>query len=159
LEEDLGYPLQQRLHRATAWQLQFDAILVRHDPYRELLRAEHADDVINAGALDYMAAHGLAQQKLAILEAHGGRFVTQAHLEARGITGTSHVTIATEGALMGRLLAQSFPATKSIISDDAGQFNVFDHALCWIHAERASNRLIPLNDPHRKALAWVHALR
>jgi hypothetical protein len=35
--------------------------------------------------------------------------------------------------------------------DDAGQFNVFDHALCWIHAERVINRLIPLNDDHVKA--------
>jgi len=33
-----------------------------------------------------------------------------------------------------------------IVSDDAGQFNVFDHAWCWIHAERAINKLIPLND-------------
>lgn len=43
----------------------------------------------------------------------------------------------------------------SIISDDAGQFNVFDHALCWIHAERIINRLIPLNEEHVKAVDVV----
>lgn len=43
----------------------------------------------------------------------------------------------------------------SYISDDAGQFNVFDHALCWIHAERIINRLIPLNDTHVKAVDAV----
>ena len=127
--------------------------------FLQLLRAEHAEYIINAGTLDYMAAHRLAQPKLAILEAHGGRFATkaqwQAHLEALGITGKRHVAIATEGALMGSLLAHGFPATMSIISDDEGQFNVFNHALCWIHAERAINRLIPLSDTHRKALAWV----
>ena len=127
--------------------------------FLELLRAEHADYVINAGAVEYMAARGLAQPKLAVLEAHGGRFATKeqwcAHLEALDITGKRHVAIATEGALMGSLLAHGFPTTMSIVSDDAGQFNVFDHALCWIHAERAINRLIPFNETHRKALAWV----
>ena len=36
-----------------------------------------------------------------------------------------------------------------IVSDDAGQFNVFSHALCWVHAERLVHKLIPLNDQHR----------
>ena len=53
---------------------------------------------------------------------------------------------------MGGLLAKGIPTTLSIISDDAGQFNVFDHALCWIHAERIINRLIPLNADHVKAV-------
>jgi hypothetical protein len=41
------------------------------------------------------------------------------------------------------------------MSDDAGQFNVFQHALCWIHAERDINRLMPLNDSHRQAQSWM----
>ena len=45
----------------------------------------------------------------------------------------------------------------AIISDDAGQFNVFDHALCWIHAERLIHRLIPLNDDHKKSVSWVRS--
>jgi len=49
-------------------------------------------------------------------------------------------------------LGQGIPVTLSIVSDDAGQFNVFDHALCWIHAERIINRLIPLNAEHVKAV-------
>jgi hypothetical protein len=31
---------------------------------------------------------------------------------------------------------QGIPTTLSIISDDAGQFNIFDQALCWIHADK-----------------------
>jgi hypothetical protein len=34
-------------------------------------------------------------------------------------------------------------------------FNVFDHALCWIHAERIINRLIALNDDHVNAVDAV----
>jgi len=73
-------------------------------------------------------------------------------LDQQGIKTRRHRRIITEGALMGGLLAQGIPATLSIISDDAGQFNVFDHALCWIHAERIINRLIPLNAEHVKAV-------
>ncbi|MDP3361504.1 MAG: hypothetical protein Q8S52_05190 [Methylobacter sp.] len=69
-------------------------------------------------------------------------------LDQQGIKSKRHRRIITEGALMGGLLAQGIPVTLSIVSDDAGQFNVFDHALCWIHAERIINRLIPLNDEH-----------
>jgi hypothetical protein len=73
-------------------------------------------------------------------------------LDQHGIKTERHRRIITEGALMGGLLAQGIPTTLSIVSDDAGQFNVFDHALCWIHAERIINRLIPLNAEHVKAV-------
>ena len=63
--------------------------------------------------------------------------------------------IATQGALMGRLLAHGFPTEMAIVSDDAGQFNVFRHGLCWIHAERVIVRMIPLNETHRKEQQWV----
>jgi hypothetical protein len=73
-------------------------------------------------------------------------------MDQQGIVKPRHRRIATEGALMGGLLDQGIPSDFSIISDDAGQLNVFDHALCWIHAERVINRLIPLNDDHVKAV-------
>lgn len=42
-----------------------------------------------------------------------------------------------------------------VLSDDAGQFNVLVHALCWIHAERNINKLIGFTDDQRVALAKV----
>jgi hypothetical protein len=54
--------------------------------------------------------------------------------------------------MIGSLLRHGIPAEIAIISDDAGPFNVFDHALCWIHTERLIHRLIPLNDQHKKAV-------
>ena len=125
----------------------------------ELLRAEQSDYVINAGALEYMQHRGLPKAKVALLESHGGHFGDHAawekHLAEVGIPSPRHVTLATEGALMGSLLAHGFPGEMTIVSDDAGQFNVFAHALCWIQAERGINRLIPFNDNHRKAQSWV----
>ena len=29
------------------------------------------------------------------------------------------------------------------------QFNIFNHAMCWVHAERRVNRLIPVNDENK----------
>jgi hypothetical protein len=36
-----------------------------------------------------------------------------------------------------------------IVSDDAGQFHVLHHGLCWVHAERKIHQLIPGSDEHR----------
>jgi hypothetical protein len=69
------------------------------------------------------------------------------------ITGERHRRIITEGALIGSVLEHGFNKELVIISDDAGQFNVFPRALCWIHAERASNKLVGFNDEQRQAIA------
>jgi Transposase IS66 family len=42
-----------------------------------------------------------------------------------------------------------------VLSDDAGQFNVGRHALCWIHAERLVHKLDTFTDQHRAAQARV----
>jgi hypothetical protein len=127
--------------------------------------------VLNAGAFAYMEQQKLPTILLARLELEGEvvcslpladpadklvRIETaldwEKWLDQQGIKTKQHRRIITEGALMGGLLAKGIPASLSIISDDAGQFNVFDHALCWIHAERIINRLIPLNAEHVKAV-------
>jgi hypothetical protein len=44
------------------------------------------------------------------------------------------------------------------VSDDAGQFDVFEHGLCWIHVERKINSIIPLDDHGRKDLEKVRQM-
>ena len=39
-----------------------------------------------------------------------------------------------------------------IVSDDASQFRVGVHALCWVHAERLVHKLVPANDKQRNAI-------
>ena len=111
--------------------------------------------VLNAGALAYMEQQKLPPALLARVEDKTVRIETapdwEKWLDQQGIKKPHHRRIVTEGILMGGLLAQGIPVDLSIISDDAGQFNIFDHALCWIHAERVINRLIPLNDDYVKA--------
>jgi hypothetical protein len=74
------------------------------------------------------------------------------------LVGPRHVRIATEGALMGSILEHGVSAQLGIVSDDAGQFNVFRHALCWIHGERNITELIPLNSTHAQHMEWVRCL-
>ena len=56
-----------------------------------------------------------------------------------------HRQIATEGALLGAP-ARGLQERLAIVSDDAGQFKVLRHGLCWIHAERLIHTLLPLNE-------------
>jgi hypothetical protein len=46
-----------------------------------------------------------------------------------------------------------------VLSDDAGQFNIGRHALCWVHAERLVHKLDTFTDKHRAAQARVRGLR
>lgn len=114
---------------------------------------------LNAGAFEYMARQGLSKTLLAQLDEQTliskARTDWENWLDAENIMQERHRRIVTEGALIGGLLAQGIPADFGIVSDDAGQFNVFDHALCWIHAERGINRLLPMNDDQAQAVEHV----
>jgi hypothetical protein len=128
--------------------------------FLQLLRAGHTDYVLNGEALEYMAAQKLPTEPLTELAAASGQVFGdlaqwQAALKGWGITQERHVRIATEGALLGSMLEHGFNRDLAIISDDAGQFNVLLHALCWIHAERVLAKLVGFNDSQRQALEQV----
>jgi hypothetical protein len=42
-----------------------------------------------------------------------------------------------------------------VVSDDAGQFRVATHALCWIHAERHLQKLMPASPKQAQAVELV----
>ena len=66
--------------------------------------------------------------------------------------------IATEGALWGAVKAHGFLNEAVIVSDDAGQFDVGQHALCWVHAERLVHKLETFTDQQRAAQEYVRGL-
>jgi hypothetical protein len=128
--------------------------------FLDLLRAGHADYVINAEALSYMRGRALSSPVITLLAEHphqqfpdGAAF--KAHLDRLGITALrvtpDPVGIATEGALWGSVKAHGFLPNTVIVSDDAGQFDVGQHALCWVHAERLVHKLDTFTDQHRMA--------
>ncbi len=107
-----------------------------------------------------MAAQKLPQEPLTKLGAAADQFFAdaaqwQAALTGWGISDERHVRMATEGALLGSVLEHGLNPQLAIVSDDAGQFNVLCHALCWIHAERVLAKLVGFNDAQREALEQV----
>jgi Transposase IS66 family len=132
--------------------------------FLSVLRAGYEDYVVNAEALAYMRERALAAHVIARLKQHCKRtFATEAlwtaHLEKLGITALNitpdPVQIATEGALWGSIKAHGLLADTVIVSDDAGQFNVGQHGLCWVHAERLVHKLDTFTDQNRAAQGAV----
>jgi hypothetical protein len=129
--------------------------------FLELLRGPVLDYTINPAAIKYMRSQKLPLASLdAIMLSEVWLFddedAWRKHLKGLNITNKRHIRIATEGALLGTLITCGYPPDLVIISDDAGQFNVLLHALCWVHADRVFKRIVPLNDRHVKELEWVH---
>ena len=127
--------------------------------FLELLRQPHTDYVINETATAYWQRQKLPQAVMDSLrrgpQAFADPAAWQARLRALGITGERHVRIASEGALLGSLIAHGVSPELVILSDGAGQYDVLVHAACWIHAERPLARLIPYSEEHRAAIAQV----
>ena len=73
-------------------------------------------------------------------------------LERLGINDARHIRIITEGCLFGNIIENGFNRNMIIMSDDAGQFNVFLHTLCWVHTDRIINKLTGFSDDQRQAL-------
>ena len=135
--------------------------------FLNLLRAGHDDYVINAEALAYMRQRALSGPVIARLAEHPDQvFADQAawttHLDRLGImalrVNPDPVMVATEGALWGSIKAHGFLPDTVIVSDDAGQFNVGQHGLCWVHAERLIHKLDTFTDEQRKAQACIRGL-
>ena len=76
-------------------------------------------------------------------------------LKRQKIKADHHKRIATEGALIGSLTFHGFNPNLAIISDDAGQFKVFLHGLCWVHAERTIQKIIGFNQQQNRLLEEI----
>jgi hypothetical protein len=135
--------------------------------FLDLLRAGHGDYVVNDEALAYMRARALAGPVIARLSEHENRVFADraawnAHLERLGVAALKvhpdPVLIATEGALWGSVKAHGLLADTVIVSDDAGQFNVGSHGLCWVHAERLVHKLDTFTEAQRTAQRRVRGL-
>jgi hypothetical protein len=135
--------------------------------FLDLLRAGYTDCVLNDVAYDYMRNQDLPAATIACMKAEPEtRFSDQvawkAHLDRLGFNALKvtpePVRVATEGALWGSVQAHEFLRDAVVLSDDAGQFNIGRHALCWVHAERLEHKLDTFTDQHRAAQTRVRGL-
>src|SRR4051812_44141932 len=136
--------------------------------FLDLLRAGPPDYVINAAAVAYLVEHKVAEAVITRLLGHERRSFAddaawQAHLDSFDL-GTGHRRRVTEAAMIGSIVARGLLTDTVIVSDDAGQFDVFQHALCWIHAERHLRRIVCVTDEQhrlvdvqRQLVWWFYA--
>lgn len=111
---------------------------------------------VDAIAVEYLRTRGASQW---LIDRFASPSVTslpddaawEAYLKARAIVGAEEVRRATEAVRLASLVAQGWLEETVILSDGAGQFAILCHALCWIHAERALRRLVPLGPVQRQA--------
>src|SRR3954454_9102446 len=123
--------------------------------FLDLLRAGHPDYVINATAAAYLVEHKVAEAVITGLLGHERRSFAdedawQAHLDSLGLSAGQRRRV-TEAAMIGSIVA--LLTDTVIVSDDAGQFDVFQHALCWIHAERHLRRIVCVTDEQHRLVS------
>lgn len=127
------------------------------------LRAGFQDYVINAAALIWLHEQEAPEFLIDRLLPHEGRVFADEDawtdfLIEIGVTGAKTVRLASEAAVVGSLDHHGLLKDAVIVSDGAGQFDVFRHGLCWIHAERLIHALITVTDDQRAAVALVRHL-
>jgi Transposase IS66 family len=129
--------------------------------FLQILQGAERTYAINDTTLAYWKRQKLAQALVAKLTESPQQFASeeawQAWLAELAITDERHVLIATEGALLGGLVARGISPDLGVLSDGAPQFVVFVHAACWVHAERPLAKLVPHNDEHRLAIENVRS--
>lgn len=125
--------------------------------FLKLLRGSYTDYMLNDEALAYMRAHNLPKELLEQFDAKIYQTVpTDAEwtsiLESLGINKKQNIRIATEGALLGSVVEHGINPDLVVMSDDAGQFNILLHALCWIHAERTIKKICGFTEKVQAAI-------
>jgi len=129
--------------------------------FLEVLRGTDTDYTVNDAAVAYWKRLKLAQRVIERLSAGPAAFLDKAAWQAfpalHAVTDERHMRIATEGALLGSLIARGVSPELVVLSDGAGQFDIFVHALCRLHIERPPARLVPHNEKHRVAIEQIRA--
>jgi hypothetical protein len=127
--------------------------------FLQVLQGAQRDYALNETTLAYWERQKLPAVLRAQLtegpQAFAGEAAWQVRLADLKITDERHVRIATEGALLGGLIARGVSPALGVLSDGAPQFVILVHAACWIHAERPLAKLVPYNDEHRAAIETI----
>ena len=130
--------------------------------FLKVLRGEHCDYLFNEIAVAYCQKYRLSKALITSLAEGPTHFVDAAawnvRLQTLGVTASRILRIATEGALLGSLIAHGVSPELIVLSDGAGQFTILVHAACWVHAERPLARMIPHNEQHRVAIEQARKL-
>jgi hypothetical protein len=111
----------------------------------------------NDFAFAYLTERGLSPKYITAIDTIKGQSFTNtekflATLKSLSVSKKYAVKTITEAGLLGHLIDRGMPESMVILSDDAGQFNVMIHALCWIHVERNLQKINAYTKQQRKEL-------
>jgi hypothetical protein len=118
--------------------------------------------LLSPTAFDCMRQRRLPAAAMALLADHAGAEFADLEewlqfLETIGVAALKvtpdPVKIATEAACWGALVEYRGISGTVLLSDDAGQFRIGLHALCWVHAERLVHKLSCADDAQHQAQA------
>lgn len=134
--------------------------------FLSILRGNYRDYVLNEAAFDYLdRRHGVDPALVAKLRTRGPlRFSNQVpfleHLASKGVDIFDKQIIRglAEAGIWGSIRHHGLLGNTVIVSDDAGQFRVGNHALCWVHAERLLQKLMPAKPHEVRSLSLVRDL-
>lgn len=123
--------------------------------FLEILQLRKCRYEFNEVSMAYYEHHKLASKYVEYLEQRENLVLQDkeelaAFFENNEISAVYAKRIITEGLLLGALVADGFDKDKFIHADGAGQFKVFNHCLCWKHAERPLKNVVIRNDIHQK---------
>lgn len=128
--------------------------------FLKLLQNGKEEYVINQDTLDYLAQVNVPEYLPGYVSLFLDiKFTTSVEweqfLKEHNIVRNIEVRFLTEAALYSSVIQNGIPRNLGVHSDDAGQFDVFIHSLCWIHAERHYRKLIMTTDESRAELERV----
>jgi Transposase IS66 family len=130
--------------------------------FLSLLRAGCNEYVVNEAALDYLRRQPVEAAVIARLTKLQGQ-VFSSDLEWLEQLARCSINIfdrpllqtLNEAATWGAIRHHGLMANTVVVSDDAGQFRVGQHALCWVHAERHLQKLMPASPKQAQAVELV----
>nr|WP_232432105.1 transposase [Chamaesiphon minutus] len=131
--------------------------------FLEILQAGAEKYVLNEEAKAYLENYqlphkhlleiGFSEEPLAITKEDWHNY-----LLGKGIVGVKTVRVLSEAALLGGLTIQGRSEPLRILSDGAGQFNIMEHGLCWVHIERNLRKLEGKTEQERENIADMQGL-
>src|SRR5215213_3995249 len=130
--------------------------------FLSLLRAGCEEYVVNEAALDYLRRQPVEAAVIARLTKLQGQvfssdldWLEQLARCSINIFDRPLLQTLNEAATWGAIRHHGLMETTVVVSDDAGQFRVATHALCWVHAERHLQKLMPASPRQAKAVELI----
>ena len=110
--------------------------------FLETLHANEVRHLFNAASIEYLKEKNILDMpKLNLGVVFKTKEDYEKYVDTLEIKNKATLRYLEEAALFGSLIDIDIPVNLFIMSDDAGQFNIFKRILCWIHIERNIKKL------------------